>query len=109
MGYEPEETVEVEEETEDEIFEGDIYNNTEDEYLDINTDRDAEPVKAEEEAEDDDADEPVDEQELFADMTENAPKHSGMTIAPPADKEAEIEALKKRLAELMGTSWEPEA
>ena len=113
MGYEPEETVEVEEEAEDEIFEGDIYNNTEDEYLDINTDRDAEPVKGQlkevEDEDEDDEDEPVDEDELFADMNENAPKHSGMTIAPPADKETEIEALKKRLAELMGTSWEPEA
>ena len=50
---------------------------------------------------------PVDEKSLFAEMSE-APKHTGMTIAAPADKESEIEALKKRLAELMGTDTEPE-
>ena len=107
MGYEHEEAAE---EAEDEIYEGDLYSNTEDEYLDISTER-TESVRGadEEAAEEDDEDEPVDEQELFADMTENSPKHTGMTIAPPADKETEIEALKKRLAELMGTSWEPEA
>ena len=109
--YIPEEA-EEEAPEEDDIFEGDLYTNTEDEYLDISTERSAEPVRGDNddaEEEDDDEDEPVDEDELFADMTENAPKHTGMTIAPPADKETEIEALKKRLAELMGTSWEPEA
>ena len=112
MGHEHEEAEEAAEEAEEEIFEGDLYSNTEDEYLDISTERTESVRGAAEEVEDDDdedEDEPVDEQELFADMTENAPKHTGMTIAPPADKETEIEALKKRLAELMGTSWEPEA
>ncbi|MBQ6388475.1 MAG: hypothetical protein IJH90_02445, partial [Mogibacterium sp.] len=50
--------------------------------------------------------EPVDEEELFAEMEEEAPEKTGMTIAAPADRESEIEALKKRLAELLGTDWE---
>jgi hypothetical protein len=40
-------------------------------------------------------------------MSESEPNKTGMTIAAPADKESEIEALKKRLAELMGTDWDP--
>lgn len=57
----------------------------------------------EDEIESDDDDEAVDEKELFSEMTEAEPKKTGMTIAAPADEEAEIEALKKRLAELTGT------
>ncbi len=44
----------------------------------------------------------IDEAALFAEMQESAPAKTGMTIAAPADKESEIEALKQRLAELMG-------
>ena len=44
----------------------------------------------------------IDEDELFKEMEESKPQISGMTIAPPADKESEIEALRKRLAELTG-------
>ena len=55
------------------------------------------------EDDDDEADEPIDEDELFTEMTEPEQKKTGMTIAAPADEEAEIEALKKRLAELTGT------
>ena len=47
-------------------------------------------------------DEPVDEKALFEEMKETKPEKKGMTIAPPADKEAEIEALKRKIAELMG-------
>ena len=50
-----------------------------------------------------DADEPIDEEKLFTEMSEPEHKKTGMTIAAPADEEAEIEALKKRLAELTGT------
>ena len=46
--------------------------------------------------------EPVDEQELFEEMRRAKPEKSGMTIAPPADKLSEIEALRKRLEELTG-------
>ena len=46
------------------------------------------------------------EEELFREMEESSPKKTGMTIAGPADTESEIEALKKRLAELMGNAPE---
>ena len=55
-----------------------------------------EPVVEEEE------EEGIDEEELFREMEETKPEVSGMTIAPPADKQEEIEALRKRLAELTG-------
>lgn len=45
----------------------------------------------------------VNEEDLFNEMN-LSPKKTGMTIASPADKESEIDALKKRLAELMGTT-----
>ena len=67
---------------------------------------DAEDEEEAEISEDDsqiDADEPIDEKELFSEMTEPGHKATGMTIAAPADEEAEIEALKRRLAELTGT------
>ena len=64
---------------------------------------DAHAAEYEEADDDDEADEPVDEEELFTEMTEPENKKTGMTIAAPADEEAEIEALKKRLAELTGT------
>ncbi len=73
----------------------------------------AEPDEDEEEAEEfeeldeaDEAEEPVNEADLFKEMEETSPKHSGMTIAEPADTQSEIEALKRRLAELMGTPVE---
>ena len=44
----------------------------------------------------------IDEKELFTEMSETPAGHTGMTIAAPADEEAEIEALKRRLAELTG-------
>ena len=47
-------------------------------------------------------DAPVDEKELFTEMSETPAGHTGMTIAAPADEEEEIEALKRRLAELTG-------
>lgn len=50
----------------------------------------------------------IDEDGLFREIEEEAPKKTGMTIAAPADKETEIEALKRRLAELMSTAEEPE-
>lgn len=53
---------------------------------------------------DDYAEEPVDEAKLFAEMEESKPKKTGMTIAAPAEKDSEIESLKSRLAELMGTT-----
>ena len=70
-------------------------------------DEDEEPVEEPEEEPAEEAAEEtaVDEEELFAEIEADAPV-SGMTIAAPADKESEIEALKKRLAELMGTDWE---
>ena len=55
-----------------------------------------------------DQEESIDENELFREIEIEAPKKTGMTIAAPADKESEIEALKRRLAELMDTSEEPE-
>ena len=61
-----------------------------------------EPEEDEEEPEVE-AEEPVNEAELFKEMEESSPKHTGMTIAEPADTQSEIEALKRRLAELMGT------
>ena len=64
---------------------------------------DAHAAEYEEADDDDETDEPVDEEELFTEMTEPEHKKTGMTIAAPADEEAEIEALKKRLAELTGT------
>jgi hypothetical protein len=50
-----------------------------------------------------DIEETVDEAQLFTEMSETPGSKSGMTIAAPADEEAEIEALKRRLAELTGT------
>ena len=50
-----------------------------------------------------DTEETVDENQLFTEMNETPGPKSGMTIAAPADEEAEIEALKRRLAELTGT------
>ena len=49
------------------------------------------------------------EDELFREMEESRPNKTGMTIAGPADTESEIEALKKRLAELTGTPEPAEA
>ena len=124
-----------EEPSADAEYEDDLLSTTEDEYLNIDTERNPEFSRAtmsfempdeDEEDEEDEADEeeetaeevaveepeaeePVDEEELFTEMEEAAPAHTGMTIAAPADKESEIEALKKRLAELMGTSWEEPA
>ncbi len=43
-----------------------------------------------------------DEEDLFREMDETKPEMPEMTIAPPADKQEEIEALRKRLAELTG-------
>ena len=56
----------------------------------------------EDEDEEEDEDDGIDEDELFKEMEETAPEKPSMTIAPPADKESEIEALRKRLAELTG-------
>ena len=47
--------------------------------------------------------EAIDENQLFTEMNETPGPKTGMTIAAPADEEAEIEALKRRLAELTGT------
>ena len=58
------------------------------EYLELDTVRDEEPV---------------DERALFAEMEADKPAKTGMTIAAPADKEDEIESLRKRLMELTGT------
>ena len=44
----------------------------------------------------------IDEEELFREMEETKSEMPEMTIAPPADKQEEIEALRKRLAELTG-------
>ena len=44
----------------------------------------------------------IDEEELFREMEETKPEMPEMTIAPPADKQEEIDALRKRLAELTG-------
>ena len=44
----------------------------------------------------------VDEEELFREMEETKPEMPEMTIAPPADKQEEIDALRRRLAELTG-------
>ena len=109
VAVEPEPAEELPEEAPEEIiYEAEQYSSTEDEYLNLNTERSSEPVRGafvEDEYEEED-EESVDEEELFTEIEETAPKHTGMTIAAPADKESEIEALKKRLAELMGTSWE---
>ena len=96
------------------IYEADLYSNAEDSYLDINTERerDAFPKHGADDfddasdiaGDDDESDQSDLEDELFAEM-EAAPKHTGMTIAAPADKESEIEALKRRLAELLGTDY----
>ncbi len=48
------------------------------------------------------------EEELFADMDKSR-KSTGMTIAAPAEKDSEIEALKRRLAELTGSDYEEPA
>lgn len=56
----------------------------------------------EDDEEEEEEENPVDEDELFREMEETAPEKPSMTIAPPADKESEIEALRKRLAELTG-------
>jgi len=55
------------------------------------------------EEETEEAEESVDEDKLFTEMSETPGSGTGMTIAAPADEEAEIEALKRRLAELTGT------
>ena len=65
------------------------------------------PLKKEEEAV------PIDEAELFAEIEATAPKKKDMTIAAPADEISEVEALKRRVAELTGApdasqSGEPE-
>ena len=49
-------------------------------------------------------DQAVDEEALFREMSESKPGKTGMTIAGPADTEKEIDALKKRLAQLMGSA-----
>ena len=59
-------------------------------------------IKEEVEEDSEEAEEGIDEEELFREMEESAPETAGMTIAPPADKQEEIEALRKRLAELTG-------
>jgi hypothetical protein len=118
-GYEEMSDTDTEHETEQEAPEENKHSNSrdlDDDLADILAagDRTAthakhaepEPDNEEDEAEDEDAEEAsdaVNEEELFAEMEESAPKKTGMTIAAPADKESEIEALKKRLAELMGT------
>ncbi|MBR3126262.1 MAG: zinc ribbon domain-containing protein [Mogibacterium sp.] len=62
-----------------------------------------EPAPAEEPSDEDEkAEEGIDEEELFKEMEETTPEMPGMTIAPPADRQEEIEALRKRLAELTG-------
>ena len=62
----------------------------------------------EEEAEEEE-EEAIDEDELFKEMEESKAEKPSMTIAPPADKESEIEALRKRLAELTGVNmYDPE-
>ena len=58
-----------------------------------------ESVPVEEPADEEDA---FDEEDLFREMDETKPEMPEMTIAPPADKQEEIEALRKRLAELTG-------
>ena len=58
-----------------------------DEYLELDTTGDEEPV---------------DEKALFAEMEADRPAKTGMTIAAPADREEEIAALKKTLMELTG-------
>ena len=56
----------------------------------------------EDDEEEEEEESPVDEDALFKEMEESVPEKPSMTIAPPADKESEIEALRKRLAELTG-------
>ena len=65
------------------------------EYDDEDDDEDEEAFNEEEE-------EGIDEEELFREMDDTKPEMPEMTIAPPADKQEEIEALRKRLAELTG-------
>lgn len=91
-------------EADPEKIEQERYESLEDAYLDMDADlteklphKDKLPEK-----------DTIDEEDLFREMEEETPKKTGMTIAAPADKESEIEALKKRLAELMGTAEEPE-
>ncbi len=69
-------------------FDDDDFDDGFNEYLDLDTTRET-PA--------------VDEEALFAEMKKTSPSKTGMTIAAPADKEDEIEALRKRLMELTGT------
>jgi len=94
--------------------EPDEVEDMEDLYLGLNPVRAEDIAPAEEAAPeapvDEYIEEPVDEAKLFAEMEESKPKKTGMTIAAPAEKDSEIESLKSRLAELMGTpDDEPEA
>ena len=67
-----------------------------------------EPAAEEPAVEEPEAEEPaveeegIDEEELFREMDETKPEAPSMTIAPPADKQEEIDALRRRLAELTG-------
>ena len=69
---------------------------------DFDDDEDDDEDDKEDDDEVEETEEGIDEEELFKEMEEAAPEASGMTIAPPADKQEEIEALRKRLAELTG-------
>ena len=73
---------------EEPVFDEDGFEEGFSEYLDLDTTREEKPV---------------DEDALFAEMEKSRPAKTGMTIAAPADEEAEVEALRKRLMELTGT------
>ena len=73
---------------EEPVFDEDGFEEGFSEYLDLDTTREEKPV---------------DEEALFAEMEKTRPSKTGMTIAAPADEEAEVEALRKRLMELTGT------
>ena len=85
-------------------FDASAYDDLDDDDDDDEEEAVEEAAPAEEAAEEivEEEEEGIDEEELFKEMEETAPEVPGMTIAPPADKQEEIEALRKRLAELTG-------
>ena len=85
------------------VEEPEVEESEEDDFDDDDNDKeDDDEDEDEEEDDDEDEEEGIDEAELFREMDETKPEMPEMTIAPPADKQEEIEALRKRLAELTG-------
>ena len=98
---EPEEEAEAEDSSMEDIYLGLDESETTGKFgtrYDLNK-YDYEDEEGEDEEEEEEG---IDEEELFKEMEESTPEKPSMTIAPPADKESEIEALRKRLAELTG-------